>query len=513
MVATAIAFSCSALAWADGSVTYASITEPSSLGLHQEASGATFIPLQAMYEPLMRLDGQMNLLPGLAEEWRQIDDTTYEIKLRSDVTFHSGNPFTAEDVKKTFEWHLDPDAPGYAAAYLSPISEMEVVDDLTLIIRLEEPYGPFLHALSMPHTAISDMTLFEKIGADGLRTQPSGTGPFMLDGWDRGAELRLKAFPDYWGGEPAIDGLTFRFMPEATARAIALETGEIDIAETVAAPDIPRLEANEDITVVDAFELRAVLWLINGHAAPFDDVSVRAALGHSIDYGLIIDSILGSAAKRLAGFVPEEAFGSAPFSYAFDPQKAEALLEEAGWTRNAQGIFEKDGQPLEFTHVSGGHIAQEVQVAEAIQALLREFGILMDIEVVERVVHTSTMFNHAQNYPDGPKPDFGSTQWDHGIRTGDASVALDPIFTCGGARNFTQFCNPEYDTLIRTAVSGAPDEERRAAYRKAQQILLDGAAALPLWQPRITMASRARVENLNVTPTRVVYFDEITLSD
>ena len=500
----------SGLAQDTNTLIYAAITEPSSLGLHQDASGATFIPLQAIYEPLLRLDGDMNLQPGLAESWQQLDEVTYEIVLRPDVTFHSGNPLTAADVRDTFAWHINPEAPGYAAAYLNPIGEMEVVDDLTLRITLEAPYGPFPYALSMPHTAISDMTRFAEIGGDGLRTQPSGTGPFMLETWDRGAEVVLRANPNYWGGPVAVDRLRFRFMPEATARAIALETGEVDVVETVAAPDLPRLEANPDIDVVEAYELRAVLWLLNAHAAPLDDLRVRQAIAHAIDYEMIIEALLGDAAQPMGGLVPRGSFGFAELGYDHDPEKAAGLLADAGWSRNAQGLYAKDGQVLRFTHVSGQHLAQEVQVAEAIQALLREFGIELEIQVLERVAHTTTMFAHARG--DAGRPDFGTTQWDHGIRTGDASVALDPIFTCGGPRNFTQFCDPDYDARIRVAVSGAAPEERLQAFADAQRMLLDQVAALPLWQPRITMASRSRVENVQLTPTRVLYFDQLRLA-
>ena len=509
----ALALGSSLVAHAQDAATlrYAVISEPSSLGLHQDASGATFIPLQAIYEPLLRLDQDMKLQPGLAESWQQLDEQTYEIKLREGVTFHSGNPLTAEDVKATFAWHINPDAPGYAAAYLNPIEEMTVKDELTLEIRLKAPYGPFPYVLTMPHTAISDMSKYAEIGAEGLRSQPSGTGPFQLESWNRGAELLLEAYPDYWGGEVPIERIQFRFVPEVAARAIALETGEIDIAESVAAPDIPRLVADPEINVVDAYELRAVLWIVNTHHEVLSDPIVRKALAHAIDYELAVSAILGEAARPLEGFVPPGTFGFADYKYAYDPEEAARLLTEAGWSKNGAGFYEKGGTVLSFSHVSGAHVAQEIQVAEAVQTLLREFGIDMQIEVLERVTHTTTMFDHAKAFSDGPKPDFGTTQWDHGIRTGDASVALDPIFTCGGPRNFGQFCDPAYDELIREAVSGLPAKEREARYAEAQAILFDAVAALPMWQPRISMAASADVANLQPTPTKVIYFDQLDL--
>jgi ABC-type transport system substrate-binding protein len=166
--------------------------------------------------------------------------------------------------------------------------------------------------------------------------------------------------------------------------------------------------------------------------AALSDPAVRKAVAHAIDYDLAITSVLGEAGRPMHGFVPRETFGYQEHRYPYDPELAEGLLDEAGWSRNGDGFFEKDGQVLSWTHVSGQHLPQELEVAEAIQTLLREFGIDMSIQALDRVVHTSTMFEHASHAPDGPAPDFGTTQWDHGIRTGDASVALDPIFTCEG---------------------------------------------------------------------------------
>ena len=228
--AMAFALTSTALAQEANTLRYATITEPMGLSLHESSGGASLIPLQAIYEPLLHYDEDMNLLPHLAESWRQIDDTTYEFKIRAGVTFHSGNPLTAQDVKETFAWQLRPDQPGYASTYLRPIAEMIVKDALTLEIRLKFPYGPFPYAMTMPHLAISDMKKYAEVGADGLRRQPSGTGPFMFETWDRGAELVLKANPNYWGGKVPIDRLKYRFMPEPATRSIALETNEIDLA-------------------------------------------------------------------------------------------------------------------------------------------------------------------------------------------------------------------------------------------------------------------------------------------
>jgi peptide/nickel transport system substrate-binding protein len=403
--AVALASGLAARAQDADTLRFAAITEPPGLTLHETASGATFVPLQAMYESLLRVDQDMSLLPYLAESWQQLDDSTYEFKLRPGVTFHSGNPLTAEVVKETWDRHIGVDEAGFATDMLEPVSEVVVKDELTLEIRLKRPHGPFPYHLTTPHTAISDMAKHAEVGVEGLRREPSGTGPFMLERWSRGAELVLQANPDYWGGPVPIARIQFRFMPDAAARSIALQGGEVDVVESVAAPDIPRLAATPGINVVDSYELRAVLWVVNTRHDVLGDPAVRKAVAHAIDYDLAITSVLGEAGRPMHGFVPRETFGYQEHRYPYDPELAEGLLDEAGWHRNGGGFFEKDGQVLSWTHVSGQHLPQELEVAEAIQTLLREFGIDMSIQALDRVVHTSTMFEHASHAPDGPAPD------------------------------------------------------------------------------------------------------------
>ena len=513
VAAMAFAWNSAALAQDANTLRYATITEPPGLSLHEKASGATFVPLQALYEPLLRLGADMSLKPLLAESWEQIGLKTYVFKMRAGVKFHSGNPFTALDVKKSFDLHMDRNNPGFASDYLEPVESITVKDPLTLEIKLKRPYGPFIYALSVPHTAIGDMKKYEEVGADGLRNDPSGTGPYMLDTWSKGAELVLKSNPNYWGGKPSIDRIKFRFIPEPVARSIGLETGEVDLVESLASPDIARLVANPDITVTDLYELRSVKWLFNMRDDVLKDVAVRRAIAHAIDYDLAINSVLGEAGRPMHGYVPKGSFGYTRVVYGHDPAKATRLLEGAGWKKGSSGFFEKNGKRLTWTHVSGAHLAQEVEVAEAIQTLLREFGIDLKLEVLDRVVHTSRMWANAKTgkTAGGTPPDFGTTQWDWGIRTVDASATLDPTFTCGGDRNFGHYCNPDYDKLIAAAVSGIPAKERIAKFKEAQKILFDIVPALPLYQPRITVAYRNRVQNVRPTPTRIIYFSDLSL--
>lgn len=478
---------------------FVEITEPTVLSLHEDLGNVPTHPLQAIYEPLLRVDQTMQLQPGLASSWEQLDDTTYRLELREGVRFHSGNPLTAQAVKDYIEWQLGPEGGG---TYFKPISEMTVQGERTLDIKLSRPHGPILHQLTMPHTAIGDIRQFEEMGAEHMRTNPSGTGAYMLETWDLGSQVVLKANPDYWQGEPGLDRIQFRFIPDGAARTIALESGQIDVVVTVPGPDIARLEAHDDITVIDQYEMRSIVWPLNFHDPILSDINVRRALAHAIDYRLVMETILGAGGRVMDGVLPAGTFGAAEFTYDPDPEMAASLLAEAGWAKNARGFYEKDGQVLELNHYAGAHVPQEIEVAEGIQTLLREFGIDLKIQVLERAAHVQNLYSTAK--VGGPKPEYSTTQWDHGIRTGEAAVMLDPLFTCEGPRNFAHYCNPEYDALIVKAVSGAPEEERLEAYRQAQALLHRDVVVLPMWQPRLSMSYRSNVKDLSLLPTGVL---------
>lgn len=481
---------------------FAEITEPTVLSLHQDLGNVASHSLQAIYESLLTADNNMQLQPGLAESWEQLDETTYRIVLREGVSFHSGNPLTAESVKDYIDWQLGPEGMG---TYFRPVSEITVVDDLTLDFHLSHPYGPFLLQLTMPHTAIGDQRLFEEIGREEMNVQPSGTGPFMLESWDLGSQVILEPNPDYWDGAPALDGVQFSFIPDGAARSIAIESGDVDVAVSVPPPDLERLEANDDVNISDAYELRSITWPLNVRHPILSDVNVRKALAHAIDYSLVIESLLGEGGRVQTGFVPEGTYGYAENSYEHDPELAAELLAESGWEKNAQGIYEKDGEPLALSHFAGGHVPMELEIAEGFQALLAEFGIDLTVEVMERATHVSHLYEAAGRFAEGgERPDYASTQWDHGIRTGDSSVMLDPLFTCEGTRNFSHYCSEEFEDLITVAVSGAPEEERLAAYSDAMGLLYEDVVALPMWTPRLTMASRNTVDNLDLHPTGVI---------
>ncbi len=491
-------------------VRFALAVEPGSLDLYADTTTASLDVNQAIYETLVRFDHDMNVVPWLATSWEQVDATTYRFDLREGVSFHSGNPFDAQAVKAHVDRVNDPAQPGLPRAFLNHIEEVVVLDEFLVEFRLNREFGPTLAYLALPHTGIMDAVEAEAIG-DAFGVRPSGTGPFRMDSWSRGSALNLVANADYWGGAPAVDGLQFRIIPEPGPRTLALQSGEIHVTNQVSIQDIPSLQANPNVDVEVAPEPRYIRWLVNLNDPVLGDINVRRALTMAIDYGLVVDAILGEFGSLLEGFVIPDSIGYLAVPYTYDPEGAADLLEESGWERNAAGLFERDGQVLRIPMMTGNKMPRELELFEAIQGQFRDFGIDMTIDLIEGAQIYPNIARFSDMKGTDQVPDFGLLTMDGGMRTGEAENGLQSAFLCQGNRNASHYCNPEYDRLLAVAVSGAPDEERVEAYHAAQRILAEEIPAINIWQPSWAIATNVALDGYRLHPAGVWHYEAISL--
>ncbi len=506
------ALSVLALTYASSALAVAWHSEPVSLDPHYDTSGSIMPIQRAIHEPLIKLSADMQYIPWLAESWEQIDETTYRFSLRQGVRYHSGNPFNAEAVKAFFDRTFDEADEGRQRGWIPDIVGAEVVDEYTIDIFSAGPHATFLDDLTRIHIHITDAVRAEEIG-ERHGSEPSGTGPYMLDEWRRGEMIRMIANPEYWGGVPAIEVLEFYFIPEATTAVGALEVGEIDIVWNVPPHEADRLAGSAGIEIHTASTARPMMYHFNHHPDHplFSDLAVRRAITYAIDNDVIADVILGDMADPLRGFLGSNTWGFAEFDQPFDPERGAEILREAGWELGQVGQYDvwmKDGQRLQFTLTHANFWPRQAEVAEQVQAQLREFGALVSVTTIDRALHWDIL-NHGRSGAEGVAP-FDMYFLGNGQRTRDGGPNLQDTYASWGITNLVQWNNAEFDAYLSEGLSPGPEEDRLAAYREAQRLLHEHAVVAQLYEVNLIQAVRTDVVGFEAHPMEEPFWERLS---
>ena len=366
-----------------------------------------------MFEGLLRRDPQGNVIPALAESWELADDQlTWTYRLRKDVRFTDGTPFDAAAAKTSLDRVLDPKTGAGGRARLSGIESVTVIDSHTLQIRTKYPWPDLQDGLAANSTVILSPRALEQHGKQVSRN-PVGTGPFKLEAHNVGSEVVLARNDDYWGGKPAYDKLVISVVPEAAARSSLIQVGQVDVAVTVDPEMIPALEKNGGVEVSIEPSTFSVFYMFNMRKKPMDDARVRRAINLAIDREAIVKSLLGPAGDVTRNFFAhgvQYRKDLAPVPY--DPKAARELLREAG-----------HGSGLELKIWAAHRYVKDQQVAEAIQAYLRQVGVNASIDMADWGSHWARI-NKEQKDADLyllattiPEPTF-RTEWNFGRGAG-----------------------------------------------------------------------------------------------
>jgi peptide/nickel transport system substrate-binding protein len=463
-------------------LVYGLTLSPSGLDPHINASAELGIPLRSVYDTLVYLDPDSEeFIPGLAESWSiSADGLQYTFDLRSDVSFHDGTPFNAQAVKKNIEYTLNPDHHSQkAAALLGPLEEVDVIDDYRVVLHLREPFAPLMDSLSQVYLGIASPNALEEWGPAEYQFHQVGTGPYRFVEYIPDDHILLERYDDYaWAPElyknqKAIYGrIEFRFFEDVATRAIALESGNVDILG-----EIPPLDASR-LSEQDGFNLHPVSipgqplqYLFNTMKAPTDDLQVRTALIHAVDRDMIVNTVFGSTSPVALGPLSQEGFGDLLTSdfTGYNPDKAENLLKEAGWELDEDGIRRNSvGDPLELVIIapiwgSNPEVAQLIKVAwEAIGASVNldiapGFGPL-------REAQASGKYNAIGINFFGTDPDL-----------------LRPMFSSDGLYNWTGYANSDLDQLLSNAAQASLDPDlRKSLYRESIELITSESLLLPV---------------------------------
>lgn len=428
-----------------------------------------------LFAPLVRLDPDLTPRPHLARSWELgADSSEIVFHLRSDVSWHDGEPVTAGDVAFTFRRATDPDVPFPNRDYFDGWSSPEVVDDTTIRFALE-PSADFLFGWGqtpvIPEHVLGDVPAAELQAHPFGTSAPVGNGPFRFvehrEG-DRWVFEAVEDFPEELGGRPHLDRLVIRVVPDASTLTAELRRGEVDLALQLPPRSLAGLERAEDVRVETfAFPRYAfVAW--NTRRTPFDDVRVRRALTMSLNRREILE-----AAREGLGSVATGPLG--PWHWAYDTawrplphavDSARVLLEAAGWRdADGDGVREKDGEDLAFEllTVSAPSVYQDVAVMA--QADLAEAGVSMEIRTMEGGALSGTVTNPAREF------DAFLLSWQP-----DLSVDERQFWACDRRDRpfqFSGWCDPVLDAVMDSVPMALPRDRRLSLLRRYHETVAE----------------------------------------
>jgi peptide/nickel transport system substrate-binding protein len=466
------------------------------------------------FDKLIDQDEQQRLKPGLATEWKTIDDKTWEFKLRRGVKFHDGSDFTAEDVVATLKrvpWV--PNSPSSFRIYTQAIIETQIVDPYTIRFKTKDVY-PLLATDLSTVFIVSKKHEQSPTGDFNNGKAAVGTGPYKFVEYVPGDRIVAQRNDAYWGQKPEWQKVTLKLITNNSARVAALLAGDVQVIEAVPATDYAKLKSNANITIsqivgnrviylhVDSFRDQSPFATDKGGAVlpnnPLKDVRVRKALSKAINRNGITDRIMESLAIPAGGVLAEGFFGSSPKlkPEAYDPEGAKKLLAEAGYP-NGFGLS---------IHGPNDRYPNDEKVLQAVGPMFNRIGV--DTKVVTLPWATFASQGSAPSYA------FSVMLVGWGAGTGEASSPLRSLLmTVGpgrGASNRGRYSNPKVDQLANEALATVDDQKRDKLLQEATEVAMADVGLIPLhyqinvWGARkgLKYAPRADEYTLAMSVTR-----------
>jgi peptide/nickel transport system substrate-binding protein/oligopeptide transport system substrate-binding protein len=477
--------------------------------------------IKSLYSRLMDYEpGTPNLVPSLAESFEVASDgLTYTFKLRKGVKFSNGREVVASDVKYSIERAVDPKTQGPGAGFFGAIqgfedvtggksttlSGIETPDDGTVVFKLSRPDATFLHILAINFASVVPKEAVEAAGGD-FGKKPVGSGTFILKDWTIGQQLVFEKNPNYYVKDmPHIDKFTVEVGQEPLVALLRLQKGEVDIAGD-GIPPAKFLEIKNSADgaqmIVDGQQLHTGYITLNTKVAPFDNVKVRQAVNMAVNKERITRILNGRATPANQPLPPAMPGYDKSFTgYAYDVEKAKALLAEAGFADGFETVLystNTDPQP---------------RIAQAIQQDLAAIGVKAEV----RALAQANVISAGGTEGEAPMIWSGGMAWIADFP--DPSNFYGPILGCAGAVqggwNWSWYCNKDLDARAIAADSmsdPAKAAERTAAWGKVFTDIMADAPWVPVINERRVVAKSLRMggsDNIYIDPTRVINYDAI----
>jgi peptide/nickel transport system substrate-binding protein len=428
-------------------------------------------------ETLVKIDENLEIQPWLAESWEQKDERTWTFTIRDGVTFHDETAVDGEAVKASFERVIDVNE---AVASSLKIESMEANgQDITFVTT--EAYPAFLSELV--HTNASII----KADTENISGKPIATGPFKVVDFTSEAEIKLEKYADYWDGAANLDKVTIKFNSDGNVRALALQSGEADIAYHLPSEVLEPIENSENLRVESVSSLRVHFLLYNANKPALQDVKVRKALDLLVNRPVMVSEIMNGHATAANGpFNPNFAFASETEPEQYDPKQAELLLKEAGYEKNEDGKLEKDGDVLTLTLATYEGRPELPLMAQYFQAEAANLGIDLNIVTVENI--DSYLWEQQDEWDLVTYSNLTAPR-------GDGGYFLNTAYLPDGSLNPGQIHIPELNELTEALNVTADLEERIALQKKAVEVIQKEVPQSFILYPHIIVGVNERVKN------------------
>ena len=492
-----------------GTLVVAIVSDPGHLNPAITTSGATHAASELLYNGLVGRDERGEPVPELAESWQvEQGGTVYRFRLRDGVKWHDGRPFTASDVKFTFEEVLLKFHARTRASMGAVLAGIEAPDDRTVVFRFKQPYAPLLYQLDATEAPIIARHVYQ--GSDPqtnpANSNPIGTGPFKFVSYAKGTEIRLARNPSYFKpGLPYVDGLVMRVIPDLSVQVLALENGEVDFLWELAGPLQSRIKSDARFqmarTGYNPGGSNCIMTMsFNLDRPVLKELRVRLAVAHALDRQPFLSQILFGDGKVAAAPISSEI----PWAHAAglampkpDRAEAEKLLDGAGWKKEGEGPRTARGVPgvADGTRLSIDflHFPTFAKYGELVRQQLAVVGIGVVLKPLEPAVFAPMVFkdrnfdSNVISYCNGSDPEIGVRRMYHSSQIGPAP------FT-----NAAAYRNPRVDALFDEASRTVERDKRSRLYRQVQEIVVQDLPYFWLVETVSTRAWAARCSGFKV---------------
>lgn len=428
-------------------------------------------------ECLTTIDENMKLTPVLADKWEKVDPVTWKIHIRKGVKFSNGKDMTPDDVKKSIERAVKKDKRAAANANLDSIK----VDGENIIYKTKAPYGALMYNLSEPLFTIIDTSKPD----EEIAKTPTTTAPYMVTSFKPGELVEVKANPHYWGGKPGLDSISIKLIKDDNTRAMALQSGEIDIAQKLDKAGADMFKGKNEFTTLEVPSLRLEFAFLNLKHPFLANANVRKAMAMAVDREgmakLFNGEPCGTVFPKAAGIGFDKLD-----KQTFNLEEAKKLLAQEGFKdTNGDGVIEKDGKPFEVDL----QIFKRSAIPETLQANLSKVGIKVNIKQMD---------DTQKNLEEG-KFDMSLNSYITAV-TGDGQRILEQNFSTKGSDNYGKYSNTAYDAVI-AKLAGEFDAAKRVELEtEAQKILLQDNPDLFLVSGKTIIVTKNTVKNLHKYP-------------